>query len=383
MKLVTKPIKSEDENICGAKFSYSGSPSGVEVATSSQTLTFSATDGREYPGEVSGLFALGAGVGTATVQLDYQTAIYFSVYELQGVEGQEDDNTTVSVILLKGSSPIFTKSYSLKVQDDTGAYIDTQETGVYSGGGFSVTMPTRRSASYTATFKSPETKNLDCQIEIAGLVSGAGSIVASLQLEFPNEDKGVSFTTAELQSLLPSLKTHEGDKDFMYVDSKGNVTTGVGFLLANEDAAVDYPFVDFDDNPATEEQKRAEWRLIASKYDKSVSHSADWYEDFTELYLQQDSIDAKLRDVVESDFTALSRAFSGYGSFPSAARIAIHDMYYNLGGTGLREKFPSLMKAIAQTNWTNAADESHRTGINDERNNYVRDLFLRAANPES
>ncbi|WP_122572160.1 hypothetical protein [Pseudomonas viridiflava] len=379
MKLVTKPIKSEDENICGAKFSYSGSPSGVEVATSSQTLTFSATDGREYPGEVSGLFALGAGVGTATVQLDYQTAIYFSVYELQGVEGQEDDNTSVSVILLKGSSPIFTKSYSLKEQDVSGAYIDTRETGTYSGGGFDITMPTKRQDTYASTVKSKEPHNLDCRIEMAGLSSGASSIVASLKLTFASEDKSATFTTSELQNLLPALTEYEGKKDFMYVDDKGNVTAGVGFMLADANAAASFPFLDFNDNPASDDQKRAEWQKILSLY--SEKHTADWYEDYTSLYLSDDFIDSKLQDIVKSNFNPLKTVFPEFGSFPSAARIAIHDMYYNLGEAGLL-KFKNLMAAIGRRDWAGAAAESHRLDINEKRNDYVRDLFLLAAKPD-
>ncbi|MDI2595377.1 hypothetical protein POF45_28715 [Pseudomonas sp. 681] len=379
MKLITKPINSADENICGATFSYSGVPTGVEVAIGSQNLTFSAFQDRNYASNISGVFALGNKVGNTTVQLDARTAINFSVYEVSGSKGLESDNTTVSVVLLQDATPLFTKSYSLREQDSSGAYVDTQETGTYSGGGFFITMPTRRQGSYVATFKSPATHNLECRIEIAVPASGAGSIVAMLKVDFPLEDKSAGFTTAELESLLPALKNHEGDKDFMYVDSEGNVTTGVGFLLRNEDAAAEYPFVDLDDNPATEEQKRAEWRLIASKYDKNIKHTADWYEDFTELYLQGDFIDTKLKALVVGDFAGLSRNFPGFGGFPSAARVAIHDMYYNLGASKLQQKFPSLMAAIARRDWSAAAVESHRTKIGEDRNDYVRDLFLIAA----
>ncbi|EJN36322.1 hypothetical protein [Pseudomonas sp. GM80] len=379
MKLITKPIKSTDENICGASFSYSGTPNGVEVAIGSQPLTFSAFQDRDYASAVSGVFALGTKVGNTTMQLDARTAINFSVSEISGSKGPESDNTTVAVVLLQDAVPLFTKSYSLRVQDESGAYVDTKESGVYSGAGFSITMPTRRQGSYVAVLKSTVNRNLECRIEIAVPVSGAGRIEAMLKVDFPLEDKSVAFTTAELESMLPALKNHEGEKDFMYVDSEGNVTTGVGFLLRNEDAAAGYPFVDLDDNPATEEQKRAEWRLISSKYDKDIKHTADWYEDFTELYLQGDFIDSKLQSLVVSDFSGLSRVFPGFGEFPSAARIAIHDMYYNLGASKLQQKFPSLMAAIARRDWSTAAVESHRTKIGEDRNDYVRDLFLVAA----
>lgn len=379
MQLIAKPVRSTDENICGAAFSYTGTPSGVQVEQASQQLTFAAFEDADYPSSISGVFALGPRVASAMIQIDARVSVSFNVYALAGSSGVDSDNAQVSMVMLAGAQPIFIKSYFLREQDASGALIDTRESGRYSVGGFAITMPTRMGATYSATLSKPGTQGQHIDLSLNVPITGAGSAKATARIDFPLEDKAAGFTTGELQALLPELKQHEGEKDFMYVDSQGHVTTGVGFLLPNEGAAAAYPFVDLDDVPATEQQKREEWRLIASKYDPAHKHGADWYEDYTNLYLQPEFIDQKLRELVDADFHGLSQDFPGFAGFPSAARMALQDMRFNLGASGLVNKFPRLMAAIERRDWRAAAAESHRSSISELRNNYVRDLFLRAA----
>ena len=54
-------------------------------------------------------------------------------------------------------------------------------------------------------------------------------------------------------------------------------------------------------------------------------------------------------------------------------------MIYNLGASGIENKFPSFTAAIKARDWQKAADESHRTGISGTRNDYVKDLLEKAA----
>jgi hypothetical protein len=53
-------------------------------------------------------------------------------------------------------------------------------------------------------------------------------------------------------------------------------------------------------------------------------------------------------------------------------------MIYNLGPTGLAQ-FRMLRQAILDGNWEEAAEQSHRNGPSEERNQYVFDLFMDAA----
>jgi GH24 family phage-related lysozyme (muramidase) len=376
MKLTQNPIKSSDENICGASFAYRGTPTKIESASGVQPLTFSPFTNQSRGSTVTGVFVLGPDVGTANIQLDAKTSVVFTVAETY--QGATLINALVSITVFQDGALVLIKQYPLKDNDSKGEYVDTKEPGIYTAGGFSINMPTKMGGVYSAKVANKSLNNYHCNIDITPSHSGECLIKSSTKLDFALEDKFAGFTTGEKNIILPALTEYEKKKDFMYVDSTGNVTTGIGFKLATESAAASYPFLTLDDDPATDEQKRAEWRLINSHYSSTGNHTADWYEDFTTLYLADEFIDNKLVEIVGQSFTDLSARISGYGEFPSPVRIALQDIAYNVGAKGLVTKFPRLMTAINLRDWATAAQESHRSDPDDERNNYVRDLFLSA-----
>lgn len=376
MKLTHNPIKSSDENICGASFAYRGIPTEMESITGAQSLTFSPFPGESSGSTVTASFAIGSDVCVAAIQLDFKTSVVFTVAETY--QAAILTNASVSMTVFQDGASVLTKQYPLKDNDSKGEYVDTKESGIYTAGGFSISMPTKMGGVYSAKVVNKSVNNYHCNIDITLSHTGECLIKSSTKLDFALEDKSAGFTTGEKNIILPALTEYEKKKDFMYVDSTGNVTTGIGFKLATESAAASYPFLTLDDDPATDEQKRAEWRLINSYYSSTGNHTADWYEDFTTLYLADEFIDNKLVEIVDQSFTDLSARISGYGQFPSPVRIALQDMAYNVGAKGLVKKFPRLMSAVQLRDWATAAQESHRSDPDEERNNYVRDLFLSA-----
>jgi GH24 family phage-related lysozyme (muramidase) len=177
------------------------------------------------------------------------------------------------------------------------------------------------------------------------------------------------------------LETWEGNVDHLYLDSRDNVTVGKGKMLPDVEAAVELSFQRRDtDEPATEEEIRSEYELVDSM-DGSVERRAEYYRPFTGLYLSQDDIDALVADHVREDFRALLRLYPGFGNFPLSARIALWDMIYNLGPGGL-EEFQNMRRAVLDGDWETAAEESERSGISPERNQFVFDLFMAAAEDE-
>jgi GH24 family phage-related lysozyme (muramidase) len=59
-------------------------------------------------------------------------------------------------------------------------------------------------------------------------------------------------------------------------------------------------------------------------------------------------------------------------------QVALWDMIYNLGPRGLAG-FKSLRQAIEEGDWEEAARQSHRLKISDDRNDFVFNLFMDAA----
>lgn len=377
MSITTKAIKSSDENICGAAFAAVG----AGVAIGSQNLTFNAFSNDGDPSTVMAVLGLANKTATATIQVDAKLSVSFNIVEVEDappvnldpksqVPAVPHKNAKVTTVVLYGGEVMFTKSYLLQEKDAEGNWKNTSESGVYVGGGFSISMPTQMGAPYQATFQRTDLHSV--RVRISASTSG---ITANARVTFPLENKASGFTTRELESIQDTLRTYEKEKDFFYLDSLGNVTTGVGFMLANEDAAAALSLLDFNDNPATDLQKRQEWRNIHAL---ATGYVADWYEDYTELYMPQSAIDDKLNSLISDSYAQILGVFEDFGSYPSAARVALQDIIYNVG-VGNFAQFTRLKAAVRRRDWAGAATESHRAGIDEARNNKVRDLFLSAA----
>ena len=99
----------------------------------------------------------------------------------------------------------------------------------------------------------------------------------------------------------------EDSIDYMYLDSEDNVTVGIGTLLASADAAAALGFRNREtDNPATDEEIRAEFGLIDTMAG-SEKIAAGYYREFTRLYLPQAEIARGVVAHMRGDFAVLLR----------------------------------------------------------------------------
>lgn len=164
----------------------------------------------------------------------------------------------------------------------------------------------------------------------------------------------------------------------VYLDTRGFVTVGKGKMLPAASDAVALAFLrQGTDVPASEDEIRAEYDLIAGMVE-DVGRNADYFGKFTNLYLPQADVDRLVTDHMRGDFEALLRQYPGFGNLPLSAQIALWDMIYNLGPSRLAQ-FRLLRQAILDGDWEEAARQSHRQGPSEERNQFVFDLFMDAA----
>ena len=145
---------------------------------------------------------------------------------------------------------------------------------------------------------------------------------------------------------LPKLKEFEGAIPYMYLDTGGNVTVGVGNLLASANDAKQLGFVRRADPAA-----------------------------------KPDAVITTLLNGRVTEFKAkLVAAFPDFDSYPDEACAALFDMGFNLGVPGLTSKFPTLCKAVKDKDWATAAKECHRASpVNDDRNDWTKAQFEKAA----
>lgn len=179
------------------------------------------------------------------------------------------------------------------------------------------------------------------------------------------------------RELRNKLRTYEGQVAHMYLDSKGYVTVGVGHFLPTVAHAQNLSFRDKAGKIAGAEEIRCEYEMMKAL---PKDHLASYYQRHATLFLSETDID-RLTDVhIDNFYKELRRQYPGFDTFPRSARLALYDMIFNLGLTGLRSSWPSFNEAVHQQDWGRAAVHSRRKApVSELRNRYVRELFEDAA----
>lgn len=185
-----------------------------------------------------------------------------------------------------------------------------------------------------------------------------------------------------LIKLKEMLVAEEGNYNHMYCDTTGNVTIGVGHLIANAEEAVKLPFR-FGNRRANDLEIKEEYMRIRQLGKNYSNYKANWYGRYTNLYLEDEDItkifEADITRIVKSLIYQLkSKKDIDFNKQPNEVKLALLDMAYNLGVNGLISKFPRFMKAIKEEDYELAARESRRIGVPDRRNKAVKDLLLKA-----
>jgi GH24 family phage-related lysozyme (muramidase) len=177
-----------------------------------------------------------------------------------------------------------------------------------------------------------------------------------------------------LEQSLAKLKEFEGCVPWMYRDTVGKVTVGIGLMLPDAKAAEALPFV-VGTRAATPEEIAAEYARVDAM---PMGRASTFYKTPTSLVLTQQTIDAKLTSVLAGFEADLRSQFPHYDTLPDGIKMALLDMIYNLGPAGLFKGFPHLVAAIQTGAWQQAAEHCIRRGPGAARNDWTREQFLSA-----
>lgn len=178
----------------------------------------------------------------------------------------------------------------------------------------------------------------------------------------------------EIKRLRKHLEPLEGRVHHMYLDTRGNVTTAIGHLIASADDAVALPFV-------PHEPVREDWRRVKEAHAGFV---ADWYAPLTTARLTDEAINDLFARTAKRFLGELAQLFPEYDSWPWPARLATFDMIYSMGSKRLH-KYVHMIAALRGRDFRLAAEHCYRHGWGDSpehpnaRNRYTRDLYLQAA----
>ncbi len=177
-----------------------------------------------------------------------------------------------------------------------------------------------------------------------------------------------------IEQSLAKLKDFEGCVPWMYRDTVGKVTVGVGLMLPDSAAAEGLPFV-AGGRAATQEEISAEFGRVTGL---AEGRAASFYRRGGSPELAAETIDARLLEMLVGFEGHLKTRMVGYDRFPDGVKMALLDMAYNLGPAGLFAGYPRLVEAVEKGAWTEAAAECTRHGPSAARNIWTREQFLAA-----
>ena len=175
-------------------------------------------------------------------------------------------------------------------------------------------------------------------------------------------------------AFLPTLKRWEGCIPWFYLDTRGNVTVWVGFLVESALIAQALPmYLPGGTMPCTEQEKAAAWKTVSAMQPGRLPSSYEYYG--CPVILPSDG-DALLLAKLDALNDALVKEVPNFESLPDPWRMALLDMAYNLGSSGLLHGYPRMLAAVQAGDGQTAAVESHRNGIGDARNAWTKQQFL-------
>lgn len=189
------------------------------------------------------------------------------------------------------------------------------------------------------------------------------------------------------------VRSGEGESPYMYPDTKGNITVGIGHHLPSIEYAQKLPFY-YDDEKGKREASDKDIERAYNKLKKTQSglnyteYDPDVYSQYEKVKLEKQRIDRHYDDLLRQHARELRQKLPNFDTFEPEAQQALLDMQFNIGDRKFREQYekngkyveawPKLFEAIANRDWMRAAEESHRKDVQSSRNKAIKDLFLKA-----
>ena len=169
--------------------------------------------------------------------------------------------------------------------------------------------------------------------------------------------------------VLARLEKFEGRVPHMYRCTGGEVTIGIGHAIPTAADASKLTWESGTDGVA------AGYAAVAAEPKGMV---ASHYAPLTVCRMSNDAINQLAAADIDTFTNQLQHTLPNWSAYPEPAQAALFDMAYNLGIGGLK-KFPHMLAAVDAADWETAAQQCHRNGIGESRNQETAALFRSCA----
>ena len=168
-------------------------------------------------------------------------------------------------------------------------------------------------------------------------------------------------------------EAYEGSVEYMYLDSRGFPTCGVGQLINSAEAAQALNWT-IDGRDARADEIQHDWNhIVAMKDVEEVMkrRAARYYRGASVCRMSADEIKRVCVARLDDEFIpGLRKLVDGFDDLPEGAQRALVDMAYNLGLGGLH-KFTHFLGAVRSSDWEAAAQQCHRATCRQDRNDWT------------
>lgn len=159
----------------------------------------------------------------------------------------------------------------------------------------------------------------------------------------------------------------EGVVPHLYLDTRGNVTCGVGFLVPSDQSLGRYPW-----HPGLSTAV-ADWHVLKQM---DAGKGPLYYRRQMCARLFEPDMRNIFNERVD-DYRRLIDPLWRLQTLPQVVQVALVDMAFNLGATGL-SKYTRMLEALRARDFAQAARECWRTGVPAARNDATSKLIAMA-----
>ena len=206
--------------------------------------------------------------------------------------------------------------------------------------------------------------------------------LANLRAELRAAERARRTLSAHGEGSWPSVKAaflewqlqFEGYTTFMYADSLGYITTGIGDLIEAIGSstpwtpALSVPFKRRDGSLASQEEIISEWQLVKSKW-PGIQSFAD--QNITQLRITKEDVRTLVMAKFASNEAYLVAKLPGYSQAPADAQMAVGGMAWAMGA-GFIDSFVSFKAHFVAKDFAGAALQSNCKNCSAGRNSATK-----------
>ena len=205
------------------------------------------------------------------------------------------------------------------------------------------------------------------------------------EVERDEEEKELNSVSLEKKysKLLSNVRKHlvneesENLIEYIYLDSKGYITTGIGSKIDDKETFLNINFM-IGDRLATYQEKLDAYNKFNDMSKKEIykkNYKAQYYRKFSNLRINARDAEELLYKHTLNDLKKLREGIENFDKLPLPLQEVLMDIRYNTGNVS-KLNWPKLREGIRTKNLSLIADNVNRKDVSAERNKWARDKIL-------